>query len=923
VSPPLRARPAGSLRGRARLLLYAGGSGFAALAALILLLRPEPEPYTPGTEAAGSDEITRRLERDLPPDLPAVRFADAAGEAGLRFRHFRGRRSIQLPEDMGSGAAWGDYDGDGDADLFLVNEEGPLAPDRGDAAAAPARSALFRNDGDGTFTDVTEAAGVGAGGLGMGAAWGDHDGDGDLDLVVTRFGTNLLYRNEGDETFTEVSARAGLSGPEGFWTGASWADFDRDGDLDLYVCGYVRYRFEEAAARTSTRQYDAVVPFTLNPSSYPPERNLLYRNDGGAFREVARQAGVDNPAGRSLSAAWGDLDADGWPDLYVANDVSDNALYRNLGNGRFEDLSHAAWVADYRGAMGLGIGDHDNDGDLDLFITHWIAQENALYQNLRQGPGGGAGPLRFLDVADQVGLGQIALDFIGWGTGFFDYDNDGRLDLFVANGSTFQSEDDPSRLIPMRNLLFWNGGSERGFFEVGRASGAPFALENVARGAAFADYDGDGDEDVAVVVNGGEARLLRNDGGSARGWLRVVLRGPAPPRRAAPGRRATTTHATGARVTLIAGGSTQVREVGAGPSYLSQSPPGEVRFGLGAAARADRLEILWPDGEAQTLTDLPARATVALVQGAEPSIEAAPAADATGSAGPGPATPATGATESAGPGAPTGRGTGEASRAEVVRFWEAYHRAAVLRAAGDLAGAAGAYEEALGLDPRHEDSLYHLGQCRLDLGLRAGAEEVLRRLIGVNPLSARGHQALGALLASPDESAPLDLAGAERHLRKAHDINGEETGPMVRLAEVLIVLGREEEARGWLEAALKTNARSVEAAFLLGYLRWSTGDRGGAASFYRRAVEVAAAESPTHGVLGEGDRRGAPGAQGGRTAAPPLRSPLGRTLLGAFSAPLRSGGATATDPAEAQQSYARLREFVRSLERRRSGSPGG
>ncbi|HXI04183.1 MAG TPA: VCBS repeat-containing protein, partial [Candidatus Saccharimonadales bacterium] len=540
-------------RTRARSRLYLG-SGFVLFAGALLaiwLLRPGVVPYTPGTQAAGDDEITSRLARGVPAAAPHVAFTDAAAETGLRFTHFHGSRSTQLPEDMGSGAAWGDYDGDGDPDLYLVNISGPLTDGEEAIARSPARSALFRNDG-GRFTDVTDASGTGVRGTGMAAAWGDYDGDGDLDLFVTRYGTNVLLRNDGDGHFTDVTAEAGLGGREGFWAGASWGDYDRDGDVDLYVCGYVRYAYDEADAAKSSSQYNAVVPYTLNPSTYSPERNLLYRNDGGHFTEVAREAGVENAEGRSLSAAWADLDGDGWPDLYVANDISDNVMYRNLGNGRFEDVSHSAWVADYRGAMGLAVGDRDNDGDLDIFVSHWIAQENALYDNLLDRmPASKEAPMHFIDDADLLGLGQIALDYIGWGTGFFDYDNDGRLDLFVANGSTFQREKDPSRLVPMKNLLFWNAGAQEGFYEVGSVSGPAFAKENVGRGAAIADFDLDGDLDVAVVDHGGAARLLRN-GGSDGHWARILLRGPDGA--AGAGTPSTSTFALGARVRLDAGG---------------------------------------------------------------------------------------------------------------------------------------------------------------------------------------------------------------------------------------------------------------------------------------------------------------------------------------------------------------------------------
>jgi hypothetical protein len=632
--------------------MLAGGALFVAVTAAVFLARPRREAYVPGREAGSGGEITRSLDRELsearPPagtdtspgatpgpaspasaSAPAaarvdgrpgvVAFRDVAEAVGLRFTHFHGRRSTQLPEDMGSGLAWGDYDGDDDPDLFLVNQSGPLTLTLEEVAASPAHARLFRNDG-GRFVDVTETAGLAVRGTGMGAAWGDYDGDGRLDLFVTRYGTNVLFRNEGGGRFRDVSAEAGVHRPEGFWTGASWADYDRDGRLDLYVCGYVRYSYEPAKAGEASRQFKAVVPYTLNPSSYPAERNLLLHNEGGRFADVAREAGVDNPTGRSLSASWADFDGDGWPDLYVANDVSDNAMFRNLGDGRFRDVSHSAWVADYRGAMGLGIGDWDGDLDLDLFVTHWLAQENALYadesRSMKVTPDD---PLRYVDQADLFGLGQVALDAIGWGTGFLDYDNDGRLDVYATNGSTFQEESDPARLLPMRSFLFWNAG-ENGYFEVGRKTGEPFVTPMVGRGASFADFDGDGDLDLAVVVHGGALRLARNDGGNVGGWLRLVLR-------AAPGRGArgssSTTFATGARVLLTAGGRTQLREVGGQSSYLSHEPPGEVFFGTGAAAAVDRLEIRWPSGRVQAIEGLPARATIELTEGGAPKVAAA------------------------------------------------------------------------------------------------------------------------------------------------------------------------------------------------------------------------------------------------------------------------------------------------------------
>jgi hypothetical protein len=580
------------------------GAAFAALAgvALWLLLRSDPT-YRPGEEVDG---LTAQLARDLPDDYPRVRFVEVTQETGIAFQHFHGRRSTQLPEDMGSGAAWGDYDNDGWPDLFVVNAVGALSLSENERADSPATSVLYHNNGDGSFTDMSAEAGVAHRAMGMGAGWGDYDGDGWIDLFVSAYGESTLYRNNGDGTFGDVSDAAGVGGQWGFWAGVAWADYDRDGDLDLYVTGYVRYEAVPEGTRTS--QYEVEEPASLNPSSFPPERNLLYRNNGdGTFTEVAAEAGVVGDAGRSLEATWTDFDEDGWLDLYVANDVSDNVLYRNLGRGRFLDVSYRARVADYRGAMGIAVGDWDGDADLDMFVTHWIAQENALYDNqLAQLRGTGEeapAPLQFMDTADRFGLGQVALDFIGWGTAFVDYDNDGRLDLFVVNGSTFQQRDAPHVLVPMTDLLFWNRGVEHGFYNVSPVSGEYFSREEVGRGAAFADYDRDGDVDVFVVNNGGPGTLLRNEGGNARSWLAVRLEGTQSNHRG-----------VGAHIRIVAGGAPQVRQVGTQSSYLSQSDVVQ-HFGLGDAQQVDTLEVFWPMGGRDVLTALTRNQIVSVVEG--------------------------------------------------------------------------------------------------------------------------------------------------------------------------------------------------------------------------------------------------------------------------------------------------------------------
>lgn len=590
---------------RKRLLWLTAGLGALAVAGIsstIWLFSQPTETYRPGEQVEG---IVSSLARDIPPDYPRVTFVDVSEEARIIFRHFSGRRSTQLPEDMGSGAAWGDYDNDGWMDLYVANIAGPLTMTPEERAVSPAHCALYHNNGDGTFSEVSHAAGVDYRGWANAAAWGDYDNDGWLDLLVTTFGVNVLYRNNGDGTFADVSDPAGIAGYQGFWAGASWADYNGDGWLDFYVCGYVRYT--PLQQDSVLLQYNVEVPASLNPSSFPPERNLLFQNQGdGTFREVALAAGVANSEGRSLSATWCDFNEDGRPDLYVANDVSDNTFYLNSGDGTFADISHEAWVADYRGAMGIAVGDWDRDQDLDLFITHWIAQENALYNNLRSQVTAldveTQTPVRFMDEADRFGLGQIALDYIGWGTSFIDYDNDGWLDLFVVNGSTFQQDENPELLEPMQDQLFWNSGPDNGFYDVAPVSGAVFQAKSVGRGAAFADYDNDGDVDIFIVNHGGRAQLLRNDGGNRRNWAQIKLLAADKNR-----------FAIGARLRIVTGSAVQLRQIGIQPSYCSQNSFIE-HIGLGTMTQIDTVEVIWPDGTRSVHANLPANALHTLSQ---------------------------------------------------------------------------------------------------------------------------------------------------------------------------------------------------------------------------------------------------------------------------------------------------------------------
>jgi enediyne biosynthesis protein E4 len=576
-------------RRRTRLLAWAAVGLVTSGGAVAVVAATRENGYgrwDPDVVDAGIADVLARGGR---PEQATFWFQDVTEGAGIRFRHFPAERANLLPEDMGSGLAWGDYTGNGYPDLFLVNKAGSLVGPPGHGLCA-----LYRNEGDGTFTDVTVEAGLDCDGMGMGAAWGDYNNNDHLDLFVTRYGSNRLYRNNGDGTFTDVTDEAGVGGGDAFSAGAVWGDYDRDGHLDLYVTNYVRFNYRPGEEQRVSVHRIAEVPFTLNPSAYEPAANLLYRNNGdGTFTEVAAAAGVDNPRGRSLGAVWADFNGNGRPDLYVANDISDNALFLNRGDGTFEDASAASLVADYRGAMGLAVVDFGNDGAFDIFVTNWMAERNSFFRNrlARTGEPGEAPRLLFLEVGDHLGLGAPSLDKVGWATGFADFDNDGYPDLWVVNGHTFPMLDDPKRLRP-QPMQFFRQLPGAGFGEVSLYAWEGAADPIVGRGGAHADFDRDGRLDLAVMVHGDRPILLRNVSPDAGRWLTIRLR-----------QAGANTRALGARVAVTAGGQTQTALLGATPSYLSQSPA-EVHFGLGEAEMVESLVIHWPDGAVQEVRDL-------------------------------------------------------------------------------------------------------------------------------------------------------------------------------------------------------------------------------------------------------------------------------------------------------------------------------
>ena len=826
------------------LLITAAGAvvfGAATTVAATRWAGAAAEPiYRPGDDVDG---ITAELARSLPPDYPRVRFADVTRAAGIRFRHFHGTRRSWLPEDMGSGAAWGDYDGDGWLDLVVANEAGSIDESPAALARSPARLTLYHNERDGTFSDATDRAGLDLRGWLMAVAWADYDGDGHLDLLVTAQGHNALYHGNGDGTFSDRSAASGVGGPEGFWTGAAWGDYDRDGRLDLYVTGYVKFT-RKSTTTGVTGKYDVENPSSINPLAFPPERNLLFHNDGdGTFTERGAAAGTNDLSGRGLAATWTDLDEDGWPDLYVANDVSQNSLFRNRGDGTFENVAETAHASDYRSSMGIAVGDWNGDGAQDLFLTHWLAQGNALYDNQLHRPGAARGgkkaPLAFMDESERFGLGQVSLDYTGWATSFVDYDNDGRLDLFVVNGSTLQKRDEPSAMVPMHSKLFWNRGPKEGFFDVSPVGGKYFQTAYVGRGATFADYDNDGDVDAFVVNHGATGVLLRNEGGNRNHWAEIVLRGTRSNRAG-----------IGATVRLVTAGIVQVRQMGSQAPYLSQNAPVE-SFGLGASTRIDTIEVRWPSGARDVRTGVAANQRITIEEEAAP--EATQPAGAT-SAQTGANTANTGSTANA----PAGSSIASAptDRERVQRFWLLYREASAFRIAHDVQRAADGYASALELNPRHEDALYYAGNMRVELGDYAAAADAWRRLLAVNPNSARTHSQLGGLYACLDREAPFQLDSAERHLQRAHELNKEENGPLLHLAEVALLRGDRASARRYLGAVLKNDVSNTAAHFYMGYLALRDKDLPRAREELRRAsTSPAAAPKPKGAASGEGDTK--------------------------------------------------------------------
>ncbi len=522
----------------------------------------------------------------LLPGQARPQFSEQAAAAGVAFYYTAGGpQKKHIVETAGGGAAFFDGDNDGDLDLYAVNGAtvGTYRQKSGPG------NALFRNQGDGTFADISAAAGVDDRGWGMGCTVGDIDGDGYRDLYVTNYGPNLLYRNRGDLTFADIAPSAGVAGDQ-FSASAAFFDSDNDGDLDLYVTTYLTYDTDARPKKTCT--YGGARIY-CGPQGLPGGGDVLYRNDGaGAFTDITQASGVswaNHYYGLGVLPA--DLDNDGDTDLFVANDATPNVIFRNDG-GTFSEIGLMAGVAynangEEEAGMGVSGGDYDRDGDLDLYVTHFFRESNTLYRNNGQG--------HFKDITARTGLEENTLATLGWGTQFFDYDNDADLDLFVANGHVYPQVDleRMGTSYPQRNQLFRNDGADK-MVDVSAAAGPGLAIAKVSRGACFGDYDDDGDTDVFVVNLDDTADLLRNDAAQMNHWLTVQLFGAG-----ANG------DAAGAKIRVAAGDLVQWAVVNGASSYLSYNDT-RARFGLRQRAQVDLVEITWADGSRQQLRSVPA-----------------------------------------------------------------------------------------------------------------------------------------------------------------------------------------------------------------------------------------------------------------------------------------------------------------------------
>lgn len=518
---------------------------------------------------------------------PLPQFEDVTVKSGIDFQHSFGEKALSsIQEGTGSGCAWIDYNNDGLMDLYIANGRHVDGLTNHSAAdGVGATNHLYRNNGDGTFTDVTAQAGVPGKGIGVGITAGDFDNDGNEDLYVTNYNSAILYHNNGNGTFTDVTAKSGANNPF-FGTGAAFLDYDHDGRLDLFVGNYLKFD-------PSSRQYYSAHQYP-GPLEYAPETNRLFHNNGdGTFTDVSKASGIGAQPGRAMGVTVGDYDGDGWPDIYVANDTMASFLYRNNRNGTFTDVAPEVGAAygqngEASTAMGPIFGDFDNSGRQGLFVS------DAHYHRLLRNDGKAGGS--FEDVTNASGVGAVSAQFVGWGDGLFDFDNDGWKDLFIVNGGLVW-------LIPMQSSLLRNNGDGT-FNDVSLQAGEFFQKQNVSRGACFADYDNDGYIDAFVVTLGGKGILLHNTppAGKRNHWLTIKLVGTRSNR-----------DGFGASLEAVAGDLHQWVQSTSESGYLSQNDP-RPHFGLGQHTVVDTLTIHWPSGTVQTLHDVKADQVLKVIE---------------------------------------------------------------------------------------------------------------------------------------------------------------------------------------------------------------------------------------------------------------------------------------------------------------------
>lgn len=519
-------------------------------------------------------------------DETAVRFSDQTQAANIHFTHINGASQHRyLPETMGTGCLFFDYDNDGYLDIFLVNSGKSCADSSKPRTQTDEMNVLYRNNGDGTFTDVTAQSGFEKNlGYGMGCVSADYDNDGDADLYLTNYGSNQLYRNNGDGTFTDVTTHAGV-GDRRWSVSASFGDYNLDGYLDLYVANYLDYQIETAHPCILEG-----VHIYCGPHEYPGAQDTLYRNNGdGTFTDVTVKSGV-GPNGKGMGVLFTDYNNDGHPDIFVANDAVEDFLYHNNGDGTFTDIAVSAGIA-YNSegrataSMGIANGDYDNDGLLDLFITNFSLEVNSLFHNDGDG---------FYSMTTfESGLAEPSFSQLGFGTHFLDADNNGTLDLFVANGHVWDNvaEITPSLSYKQKCQFFTNTGT--GIFrDISEKVGAFFTQPVVARGSAIGDYDNDGDMDILVSCSNDSPVLLRNDTQIRNNWLKIELIGTKSSR-----------DGIGSKVIVRTGDLTQVKEVTCGGSYASGSEL-VLHFGLGTSSEVDSIEVKWQSGHIQRLKNM-------------------------------------------------------------------------------------------------------------------------------------------------------------------------------------------------------------------------------------------------------------------------------------------------------------------------------